>query len=392
GNVVERSTEMSTAGHVRTVSFNANGHGSDLDARRVISGNAVTRPEDPTAAGFTFMGWYRDKSCTEVYDFGSEVNEDITLYAKWEPVYTVSFNANGHGSAPASQTVFSGNAVTRPEDPTAAGYTFMGWYRDKSCKEVYDFSAGVNEDITLYAKWEAKKTEVSTREEIISRNSVSVDKVILMSDCEVTYPSLLPYSFNKGKSKDFYRIFGMTVSSNGTEYAVTKGKVVVIKIKDGDGTYTLDHYLQITGLTPMEKGEPKTSLTKDEKKAAKTLAKGLKNATKVDKKAAKTGVGKSTTGIHVTVYPYSLSNENVSDSENGLTNLVLSGKPGKYQLKYTFVMTKKTGKVKDGKMDAQKDPALVTYDKDKGIVTVSSCEIQGSIAVSSGQVIDKTKD
>ncbi len=142
----------------------------------------------------------------------------------------------------------------------------------------------------------------------------------------------------------------------------------------------------------MEKGEPKKSLTKDEKKAAKTLAKGLKNATKVDKKAAKTRVGRSATGIHVTVYPYTLSEENVSDSENGLKNLVLSGKSGKYQLKYTFVMTKKTGKVKDGKKDAQKDPALVTYDRDRGIVTVSSCEIQGSIAVSSGQVTNKTRD
>ncbi len=252
----------------------------------------------------------------------------------------------------------------------------------------------------------------SAGEEVVSVNGVSRNKVTIGSDKEVSYPGLLPYSYSKGKSKDFYRLYGMTVSSNGTEYAVTKGKVVVVKIKDGDGIITLDYYMQMTGLTLMENGKVKTGLTSDDKKAAKTLAKELKTATKVDKKAAKTGVGKSGAGIHVTVYPYSLSEENVSDSDNGLTNLVLSGKSGKYQLKYifgmtnlvlsgksgkyqlkyTFGMTKKTGKVKDGKKDAQKDPAFVTYDKDKGLVTVSSCEIQGSIPLSSNMLSNKTKD
>ncbi|MCR4892286.1 MAG: hypothetical protein K5989_08930, partial [Lachnospiraceae bacterium] len=231
-----------------------------------------------------------------------------------------------------------------------------------------------------------------TEEEIVSANGVSMNKVTLDSKYELTYPELLPYSFNKGKSKDFYSLYGMTVSSNQTEYAVTKGKVVVVKIKDGDGTITLDHYLQISGLTALENGQIKTALSKEEKKAAKVLAKELKNATKVDKKAAKTGVGKSGTGIHVTVYPYTLSEENVANSENGLKNLVLSGKSGSYQLKYTFGMTNKTGKVKDGKKDAQKDPAVVTYDKDTGLITVKSCEIQGSIALSSNQISNKTKD
>ncbi|MCR4890889.1 MAG: hypothetical protein K5989_01695, partial [Lachnospiraceae bacterium] len=232
-------------------------------------------------------------------------------------------------------------------------------------------------------------------EEIISQNSVSMDKATLVTDYEVTYPSLLPYSYNKAKSKDFYRIFGMTVSPNagaGVEYAVTKGKLVVVKIKDGDGTYTLDHYIQITGLTPMEKGQLKTTLTKEEKKAAKALAKKLKAATKVNKKAAKTGVGKSTAGIHVEMYPYTLSEENVSDADNGLKDLVISGKPGSYQFKYTYSKTNKKGKVKDGKKDIQKDPALVTYDEKTGFISVSSCEIQGKIPVTSDKITNKTKD
>ncbi len=227
---------------------------------------------------------------------------------------------------------------------------------------------------------------------IISMNSVSMSKITIGSSYEVTYPCLLPYSYGKGKSKDFYKLYGMTVSSNGTEYAVTKGKVVLVKIKDGDGTFTLDYYLQITGLTLMENGQVKTSLTNDEKKAAKTLAKELKALTKVDKKVAKTGVGKSSSGIHTRFYPYTLTEENASDSTNGLLNMVLSGKSGKYQFKYAYTLTKKKGNVKNGKKDAEKDLATVTYDDATGLITVNSCQIQGSIAVSSNLITNKTKD
>ncbi len=266
---------------------------------------------------------------------------------------------------------------------TAVG-TYYVWY-----KVVGDSNYNDTDPVCLTVKIGEPQ---AAEEDIIFVNGVSRNKVTIGSDKEVTYPSLLPYSYSKGKSKDFYRLYGMTVSSNGIEYAVTKGKVVVVKIKDGDGTITLDYYMQITGLTLMENGKVKTTPTKDDKKAAKTLARELKNATKVDKKAAKTGVGKSDAGIHVTVYPYSLSEENVSDSDNGLTNLVLSGKSGKYQLKYTFGMTNKKGKVMDGKKDAQKDPATVTYNKDTGLITVSSCEIQGNIPLSSNKITNKTKD
>ncbi len=371
----------------------------DVDGGNEVEGKKIKKEEGavlgtlPTATreGYFFDGWW-NREFTEAYDADFAVTEDLTLYAKWIPLYIVTFNTNGHGSAPASQAVVSGNAATKPDDPTAPGYAFMGWYMDKACTEVYDFNSEVNEDITLYAKWEySGPTEV----EIISKNAVSMDKVIIESDYEVTYPSLMPYSFNKAKSKDFYRIFGMTVSSNtgaGVEYAVTKGKLMVVKIKDGDGTYTLDHYIQITGLTPMEKGQLKNNLTKEEKRAAKALAKKLKTATKVDKKTAKTGVGKSTAGIHVEMYPYTLSEGNVSDADNGLKNLVLSGKSGKYQLKYSYVLTGKKGKVKDGKKDAQKDPAVVTYDEGTGLITVSSCEIEGKISVNSDKVTNKTKD
>ena len=69
------------------------------------------------------------------------------------PVYTVAFDANGHGTAPRSQTVIFNTMVDRPDDPVASNYRFGGWYTESSCINAYDFSTPVAQDITLYAKW-----------------------------------------------------------------------------------------------------------------------------------------------------------------------------------------------------------------------------------------------
>ena len=67
-----------------TLSFNTQ-DGSDVAAQTVISGELATAPVDPTKEGYIFIGWYKDESCTEAWDFDIEtVNSDITLFAKWE--------------------------------------------------------------------------------------------------------------------------------------------------------------------------------------------------------------------------------------------------------------------------------------------------------------------
>ena len=78
-----------------------------------------------------------------------------TLYIK--PItYTVAFNANGHGTAPSAQSgIAAGGKVTEPNPaPTAASWTFGGWYEEQSCTSKWDFATDtVTADITLYAKW-----------------------------------------------------------------------------------------------------------------------------------------------------------------------------------------------------------------------------------------------
>ena len=65
----------------------------------------------------------------------------------------VTFNMNGHGTAPAVQIVAKGGTATEPTEPTAEGYTFGGWYTEAACTNAFNFSTALNANTILYAKW-----------------------------------------------------------------------------------------------------------------------------------------------------------------------------------------------------------------------------------------------
>lgn len=65
-------------------------------------------------------------------------------------VYTVTFDSYGGTPVPPKQEVEYGLTATKPADPTLKGYTFAFWYLGD---EKYDFSAAVEQNITLTAKW-----------------------------------------------------------------------------------------------------------------------------------------------------------------------------------------------------------------------------------------------
>ena len=76
--------------------------------------------------------------------------------------YTVTFDVQGHGTAPESQKdIPEGNTATRPMDPTETGYTFGGWYKEAACTTEFNFSDPINADTTIYAKWTVKTYSVS---------------------------------------------------------------------------------------------------------------------------------------------------------------------------------------------------------------------------------------
>ncbi len=89
---------------------------------------------------------YDPDSSVEIYDPVVSVTRDSAN--------VVTFNANGIGTAPASQEVGDGEKVTKPTNPKATGYTFGGWYKEPACTNAWNFDTDtVTRDTTLYAKW-----------------------------------------------------------------------------------------------------------------------------------------------------------------------------------------------------------------------------------------------
>ena len=139
-----------------TITFNSNG-GSDVAPIETEQGSTITAPAQPTKDGHTFVGWFKDESLTNEWDFAVDmVYGNTTLYAKWDEIIvilTVTFNSNG-GSDVAPIETEQGNTITAPHPPTREGYTFAGWFKDESLAEEWSFATNaVTENITLYAKW-----------------------------------------------------------------------------------------------------------------------------------------------------------------------------------------------------------------------------------------------
>ena len=141
------------------VAFESNG-GTAVASQRVKEGNTVTEPAAPAREGYIFGGWYADEALTQEYDFSQPVTAPTSIYAKWTEdttvYYTITFESDG-GSEVTSQRIAEGLTATEPATPSKSGYTFEGWYADEALTTLYDFSAPISTNLTLYAKWAVKE-------------------------------------------------------------------------------------------------------------------------------------------------------------------------------------------------------------------------------------------
>lgn len=146
--------------NVYTVSFNMNGHGTEISSQQVVAGHSVTKPNNPTDTGYTFIRWYTTNENT-AYNFQSSVNSNFTLYAKWdENEYNINLVENDgvyvDGYTEPTKRLYSEsvNLPTKNEIEKTNNY-FLGWYEnsDFSGDKVETVPAYVTEDVTLYAKW-----------------------------------------------------------------------------------------------------------------------------------------------------------------------------------------------------------------------------------------------
>lgn len=147
---------------VATVTFVLNNGTDDVETEKVAIGESIEQPEDPEYDDIHVLdAWYTDEALTAVYEFGSEITGDITLYAGWtevdpDTVLTVTFMWNYDGApddgvARTSQVSF--NSKPRTYKASRDGYYLAGWYTDAACTQEFDFDERLKSSVTLYARW-----------------------------------------------------------------------------------------------------------------------------------------------------------------------------------------------------------------------------------------------
>lgn len=146
---------------------------ADLD-RRMYDLLLMPYPKPLEKYAYELGGWYTSPGCFPGSEYvpGSTMPEhDISLYAKWEPVtYTVRLFKNREAMETyqttgdetlviEKRTVNHGLVLDEIDDPiddwSGHGYTFGGWFYEKSGKKVAltPTDTAVKEDLLVYAEW-----------------------------------------------------------------------------------------------------------------------------------------------------------------------------------------------------------------------------------------------
>ena len=145
-----------------------------ISTKKVSSGMQVTIKTATSGASiyYTLDGKTPSPSFSKCYLYTKpfKVSSNVTVKAvaiqnqKWDSsmrsakvngkMCTVKFHAMG-GKKVSSKKVHYSTTVKKPT-AKRSGYKFVGWYKDKKCKKVWNFKKKVTKSMTLYAKWKKK--------------------------------------------------------------------------------------------------------------------------------------------------------------------------------------------------------------------------------------------
>ena len=107
----------------------------------------------PVGPDESITGWYFDAANTQKANSVTISGQNVTLYAKVEKGYWITFDANG-GSYTAPVFYANGTVAAAPAEPSKPGFKFAGWYLDEALetKAIFD---NIKANTTVYAKWNA---------------------------------------------------------------------------------------------------------------------------------------------------------------------------------------------------------------------------------------------
>lgn len=240
----------------------------------VEESKSFTNPAAPAApSGYRFAGWYTaatggTKIETE-YTIPVGATADVTLYAQWNKLYTVSYNAN---SGSYSESCEGGTYITGETHticttiPTRDTYTFLGYATSANGEVAYTYSDGAfipdevtiaDANVTLYAKWALNTYTVNwyadgnlAKTDIYNHGAALTLPPSTPSGCDdkvfVGWTANSAYDDAKTAPPDLFTVASGTVTANMTYYAVFAKKFTVdTQVKSKTLEITISNFTEI---------------------------------------------------------------------------------------------------------------------------------------------------
>lgn len=204
------------------------------------------------------------------YSSGSRISVDgnMDLTAQWtENSLTVSFDVNNNSTeystvpvGPTSQNVqIKDGFVARPSTLTMEtfyGYEFAGWYKEKTCENIWNFTADLkgnnytsSQNFTLYAKWEERKFTVkfnlldglvssSQLQAIVTGVSTTDNTIPTVEKSNFAVASYITYTTDEG-AISYYAI--STTEKVGAKRIVFNNRQYPLTSALAEGNYYFDY-------------------------------------------------------------------------------------------------------------------------------------------------------
>ena len=215
-----------------TIEFDANGGTGLMDRmENIFYGTSFNLSANNfTKEGYKFVGWTNSKTSSIIRYFDKQTvsnlasieGQKIILYAVWEKnEYNIKFNVDGKIT---NTKVGYKNKVTAPKTPTKTGYTFIGWYDEKT-NEKYNFNKEVTSGVSLVAKWKINSYNVVLNGNGNTRNNMN--RITLKYNQIATLPA-------NTYIKDGYEFIGWSLSPNGAVVYSNRSSIKNLSSKDND--------------------------------------------------------------------------------------------------------------------------------------------------------------
>ena len=196
--------------------------GQDIKEYEVEYASVISLP-NPVRTGYTFAGW-EDDTGTMISSNRKMPARDYELFATWTAnKYRITFDPNGGSNFLDYLDVTYGQKIGTMSTPTRTNYSFLGWYTSKTGGTYYDSNTlyNVAGNITLYARWAARYTNITLRNDITG--ATTTKQIMVGNSIDVGELSAPGYKFKSYKSMNTYLL-----SVSGTKLtAIGEGNVTV---------------------------------------------------------------------------------------------------------------------------------------------------------------------